>query len=169
MAYDLYKILLTTKKITSQKGGKIGKLKEYVSERDLEAKLHETSIEVMTVEDAAEALDVETEDIIKSLVFFIDSKAHLVIGLGKDPIDEERLKDVLDAEEVRIASPEEVKEITGYSIGEVPPISIGLPKVIERRVIDKDIVYGGGGSIRHLLEIDPSELVDEEALIASIQ
>ncbi len=147
----------------------MGKLEEYLSERDLEAELQGTSIEVKTVEDAAEALDVETDDIIKSLVFFEDGKSYLVIGIGKEPIDEEKLKDVLDAEEVRIASPEEVKEITGYSIGEVPPISIELPKVIDRRVIDKEIVYGGGGSVRHLLEIDPLELAYKDALIASIQ
>lgn len=147
----------------------VEELRDYLDDPDIHAELHETRKEVKTVQDAAEALQVEPTKIIKSLVFFIDGKPYLVIGIGDEQIDEEKLKRVLGADKIRIASPEEVKEMTGYSIGKVPPIGNDLPKVVELRVMDKEIVYGGGGSIRHLLEVDPSELVGRDTIVADIQ
>ncbi len=145
------------------------KLEDFLEERELQAELFETTGEVKTVEDAAEEVGVENDHIIKSLVFFVNKEPILVIGCGGKNIDEEKLKEVFETDEVRIASPVEVEEMTGYSIGEVPPVGVELSKVIEEEVLEKEKVYGGGGSVNHLLEIDPSDLIEEDTEVASIQ
>ena len=46
---------------------------------------------------------------------------------------------------------------TGYRAGGVPPIGHRQPLqvVIDRRVFDHDVVYGGGGDEWHMLRLEP--------------
>ena len=58
---------------------------------------------------------------------------------------------------LRLAPAEVVKEATGYRAGGVPPIGHRQPLqvVIDRRVFDHDMVYGGGGDEWHMLRLEP--------------
>lgn len=144
-------------------------LNDIIESRDIRAKIHEFEEAVETVKAAADVLEVETKRIIKSLVFIIDGEPFLVIGKGTKKIDTDKIKDFKKCEEIVIASPNEVKELTGYAIGEVPPIGVDLPKIIDRDIMEMEKVYGGGGTKNKLLEIDPSDLVKENTQITDIQ
>ena len=59
---------------------------------------------------------------------------------------------------VRIASNEEVLEKTGYPPGGVPSIGYEATFLIDQRVMEREFVYSGGGSIHSLLKINPIEI-----------
>jgi prolyl-tRNA editing enzyme YbaK/EbsC (Cys-tRNA(Pro) deacylase) len=61
---------------------------------------------------------------------------------------------------VRLASPREVKEVTGYEVGELPPIGIPVKTLIDLRVLERSYVLGGGGAVNRLIRIDPRKIVE---------
>ena len=63
---------------------------------------------------------------------------------------------------VKLADADTVQKVTGFVVGAVPPIGhlTPLTVVIDEQVLGHDLVYGGGGGIDKLLEIDPKEILN---------
>ncbi|MDY6778047.1 MAG: YbaK/EbsC family protein [Candidatus Nanohaloarchaea archaeon] len=146
----------------------VDQLERYIESSVIEGTIIELGDSTKTAKQAASALGTSEENIIKSLVFLADGEPVLVIVPGPARVDEERLAEVLEADKVEMASPDQVEELTGYSVGEVPPVSLDLRKVIDESVVEKRTVYGGGGSRNHVLEIDPRYIVDEDSLVETV-
>ncbi len=135
----------------------------------VEGEFVEMEGEVKTVRDSAKYLDEPMTKIAKSLVFVVDGEEVLVFLSGNKQVDEDKLKEITDAERCRIASPEEVKEATGYEVGEVPPVGTGLEVVIDEYVMEMDEVYVGGGSKYYLVRMAPEEIErNTESTVADV-
>jgi prolyl-tRNA editing enzyme YbaK/EbsC (Cys-tRNA(Pro) deacylase) len=71
---------------------------------------------------------------------------------------------------VRLATPREVEEITGFKVGAVPPIGVRVRTIIDPKVLENKRVIGGGGGIDRLLEIDPRRILEyQEAEIIDVK
>ena len=75
-----------------------------------------------TANDAATALGCNVGAIVKSLLFKTGDKFCLCLVSGDKRCSLNKLKKKLDEKDVSMAKPEEVKKITGYTIGGVSPI-----------------------------------------------
>ena len=75
-----------------------------------------------TANDAATALGCNVGAIVKSLLFKLGDKFCLCLVSGDKRCSLNKLKKKLSEKDVSMASPEEVKQITGYTIGGVSPI-----------------------------------------------
>ena len=75
-----------------------------------------------TALDAAAALDCNTGAIIKSLLFKTKDSFMLCLVAGDKRCSLNKLKKIKNEKDVSMASPEEVKTQTGYTIGGVSPI-----------------------------------------------
>jgi len=62
----------------------------------------------------------------------------------------------------RLAKPREVFETTGYRVGGVPPIALpsSISVIVDQSLIERGIVYGGGGEDGVLLEFNVKEFVE---------
>jgi len=79
-----------------------------------------------TANDAARALGTDIAQIVKSLVFVTSRddgslKPVVVLVSGADRVDLERLATVIGRRDIRRASAREADELTGFSIGGIPP------------------------------------------------
>ena len=72
--------------------------------------------------DAATALGCNVGAIVKSLLFKTGDKFCLCLVSGDKRCSLNKLKKKLNEKDVSMANPEEVKKITGYSIGGVSPV-----------------------------------------------
>jgi len=102
--------------------------------------------------------------IAKSIILICDNKPLLCFLLGKDMIDLNKIKKYFNCNEVRLAKAKEVKEITGYDIGSVPPVGLKqkIKTIVDKKIIELDdvqIIYCGGGSHYHLLRISKKDLL----------
>jgi len=102
--------------------------------------------------------------IAKSIILICDNKPLLCFLLGKDMIDLNKIKKYFNCNEVRLAKAKEVREITGYDIGGVPPIGLKqkIRTIVDKSIIDLNddqIIYCGGGSHYHLLRISKKDLL----------
>ena len=75
-----------------------------------------------TAQDAATALGCNVGAIVKSLLFSADDSFVLCLVSGDKRCSLNKLKKILDKKNVSMANPDEVKKITGYTIGGVSPV-----------------------------------------------
>jgi Cys-tRNA(Pro)/Cys-tRNA(Cys) deacylase len=113
-----------------------------------------------SVAEAAKAAGVSADDFVKNICM-IDSNGSLVVGIvkGEDRASTSRVAKILKVESVRIATPEEILEKSGYPCGGTP--SFGYPAcfLVDEKVLQKEVVYTGGGSENSLVKIRPSDLL----------
>ena len=75
-----------------------------------------------TAQDAATALGCSVGAIVKSLLFSAGDNFVLCLVSGDKRCSLNRLKKILDEKDVSMANPDDVKKITGYTIGGVSPV-----------------------------------------------
>ncbi len=75
-----------------------------------------------TAQDAATALGCSVGAIVKSLLFSAGDNFVLCLVSGDKRCSLNKLKKILDEKDVSMANPDDVKKITGYTIGGVSPV-----------------------------------------------
>ncbi len=131
-------------------------LKNFIEEHNINAEILELGTETKTARQAAEALGVGINQIVKSIVLTDGKEGILVVLRGSDKIDMKKLYNYT-GKTWRMAKPDEVEKLSGYKIGAVPPISTNLKVIVDSSL--EGVVYCGGGSERHLLKIDVDDIV----------
>ncbi len=141
----------------------IEKVKGWIEKHGLSWRIIEPRRSTRTVREAAEALGVDTSSIVKTLIVVGEKGVYAVIipGDRRLSINKNKLERIV-GDHVRLAKPGEVVKYTGYPVGGVPPV--GLPEnvklVVDELLLAKEVVYGGGGSDKLLLEFKPRELIE---------
>jgi len=137
------------------------KLEAYLRKEGVNARILTFEKHTMTVEDAERQLGISRERIIKSMLF-VDEKGVPMVGVvtGDKKVSEEKLMETYGARKVKIARPSAVKSLTGYEVGALPPVGHKRTArtFIDPKVMTFDKVYGGGGTINALLEINPQDI-----------
>lgn len=143
-------------------------VERYITANGIEATLLSPEGETPTVPAAAEVLGCTPDQVIKSLLFLVkwnggEREPALIITAGTNRVDYRALADTFEVsrKEVRMASFDEVLEITGYPAGGVPPFGHrdSLPTYVDRSVLENEIVFGGGGDDGTMLRIGVEELL----------
>lgn len=129
----------------------------------IQADLHAQLQDASTVQAAADALEVEPNQIGKSIVLMVaDEEPVVVVARGPDVVSLDKVAEHVnvDPEEVRLAEPDEIQSFTGYPVGAVPPLGHERPlrTLVDDRVLEHDEVYVGGGSEDVMLEIRSQDL-----------
>lgn len=138
-------------------------LQQFIDENQIEAEILPMSRHTRTVTDAADALGVTEEQIIKSLVFVVNGEPLLVINNGTARVSYLKIAAHLGVgrKKVRFAATEQALEITGYVVGSMPPFGHRqkLRTLVDIAVTELDFVYGGGGDVDAMLRLTPAELL----------
>ena len=138
-------------------------LQMFIDEHHIQATILPLSEHTLTVGDAARALAVNTDQIIKSLVFHVNGKPLLVINNGLARVDRRKLAAHLGVsrKKVKFASPDTAFAMTGFVVGSMPPFGHKqkLPTLVDTAVTELDIIYGGGGDIDAMMRLTPNELL----------
>jgi Cys-tRNA(Pro) deacylase len=91
-----------------------------------------------TAKDAATALDCDVGAIVKSLLFKVKDSFTLCLVAGDKRCSLNKLKKIKNKQDISMASPEDVKTQTGFTIGGVSPVGhvnkveIFIDKSLER-------------------------------------
>ena len=135
------------------------KLNSFLKENDSDAELLIFDKSCHSVAEAAETAKVCPTNFIKSICM-IDTKGYLIVAIvkGEDRASTSRVSKSLAIERPRIATPNEMHEKTGYPCGGTPPFGYGAIFLIDPKVMEKEVVYGGGGSECALVKVTTKEL-----------
>jgi prolyl-tRNA editing enzyme YbaK/EbsC (Cys-tRNA(Pro) deacylase) len=145
-------------------GAMFASLLDYIQKQGIGARLIASTSPTPTVPLAAAALGVPEEKIVKTVVFEgkkVAGHVALVIISGEARVDRARVAAALNLPTLKLASPATVLRTTGFEVGGVPPVGhlTAVPAVVDRRVMEHDLVFGGGGDEDHMLEITPGDIV----------
>ena len=122
-------------------------------------KVVELSASTRTAEEAARAVGAEVGQIVKSLVF-VGERGYLFLVSGKNRLDLRKAQALVGGP-LRRATPEEVKALTGYAIGGVPPVghATPLPAFLDQDLTAYPRVWAAGGTPKALFALTPEELL----------
>ena len=140
-------------------------LAAYVRGAGLAAELVRPGAPTPTVPDAARALGVAPDAILKSLVFEAEGTALLVIAAGEARVRMPLLARALGLSRraVRLATPGRTLAVTGYPVGAMPPFGHASPLdtlIDSVSVPAAGVVYAGGGAEDVMLRLDARTLLE---------
>jgi len=134
------------------------KLKQFMKEQDVRAEHLHFEKSVHTVEDACREAKAAPEDLVKTICLLTkDGKMIGALVLGSDRASTGRIAKALNIEKPRVATPEEAEK-TGYLVGGMPPFGYKAIFLIDSKVMEKKLVYAGGGTPNALVRIAPEEV-----------
>ena len=115
-----------------------------------------------TAKEAANALNCEEGAIVKSLVFKTETEFLVCLISGDNRCSLNKLKKVISKKDVSMASADEVKAQTGFTIGGVSPVGHinNLDIIIDKTLERFQIVYAAAGHPNSIFKIDFLKLKD---------
>lgn len=115
-----------------------------------------------TAPEAARAVGCDVGAIAKSLLFLADGEPVLVVCAGDRRVDTRRLSEVLGVGHVAMAPASEVRRITGYAIGGVPPVGHveRVRTLFDSSLLRWEQIYGAAGAHDALFCVDPRRLFE---------
>jgi prolyl-tRNA editing enzyme YbaK/EbsC (Cys-tRNA(Pro) deacylase) len=127
---------------------------ERLAAAGLEVTVREQDESTRTAAEAAAAAGCELGQIVKSLVFVDEHGAVLVLCAGDRRVDTSGLG-------VRRATPDEVREATGFAIGGVPPLGHPTPlrTLVDASLRRFETVWCAAGTPRAVFEVSTAELI----------
>ena len=100
----------------------VKRAKEALKKFNSEIKVIELEQTARTANDAAISLNTEVGSIVKSLLFRNEGNFFLCLVSGDKRCSLNKLKKIFNSKDLSMASPDEVKDQTGYTIGGVSPV-----------------------------------------------
>ena len=114
-----------------------------------------------TAEDAAAAIGCTVAQIAKSMIFRAaeSERPVLVITSGSVRVDAKKVANLL-GEKVKRASPEFVRDNTGYAIGGVPPVAHRVEPIvlIDETLFDLECLWAAAGTPNAVFRLLPEDL-----------
>ena len=126
--------------------------------------IREFDIGTKSAQAAAEALGCERGQIIKSMIMRVGDEVLLVLTSGDHRVDEAALADEcgVDPGDVATANSDEVKAVTGWSIGGVPPFCYerDIAALADPALRSYETLWGAAGTPNAMMAVTPAELVE---------
>ena len=118
-----------------------------------------------TTEGASDALGLDPRQIIKFLILRRKSGDRTCVGVvirGDERLDLKKVQALAGINGLSFADPEFVLGLTGFDVGGVPPVALGLcdVKFVSRSLFDVPLVVGGGGHDHCGMALAPAALLN---------
>ena len=78
---------------------------------------------------------------------------------GDTRLSYKKIKQKLGLKNVSLATPDQVKQLTGSEVGHVALVNQGVQTIVDERVMEVAMIYGGSGEPNHTLQIAPQAVV----------
>jgi len=136
------------------------RLQSYLQEQHIQAEHLSLNQPCHSVEEAARAVNASPTDLIKSICL-LDSDGQLITAIvkGEDRVSVSRITKTLQRDGLRLATPDEILEKTGYPCGGTPSFGYQAMFLVDPRVMEREYVFAGGGSETSLVKINTGELL----------
>jgi Cys-tRNA(Pro) deacylase len=146
---------------TSQEERAVTRVREFLARNGLDGIIRETDETIRTVEDAARAVGVPPEEILKSILLLSDEEPVLALMSGPNRVDMSKIKSRLGARKVSMARPEWVFRFSGYKVGGVPPVGYENQPLtlLDESLFQYDTVWAAAGTDHAFFPVEPDELL----------
>lgn len=128
--------------------------KEDSLEEELEMEVVDTP-NAKTIEEVAEFFGKQPSDFVKTLLYNVDGKVVAFCIPGDRELNETKALKLLEANEMEMASFEEVEKVTHARVGFAGPVGIDCPVYMDRQILHmKNFIVGANQSDRHIKNVN---------------
>ncbi|HUR67982.1 MAG TPA: YbaK/EbsC family protein [Candidatus Thermoplasmatota archaeon] len=138
------------------------RLRDWMAARRVDAQHLVFAESTHSVAEAARAAGAPEDEFVKSICMVAPGAEALLVAIvkGEDRASATRVAEALGrAERPRLATPEEMLARTGYPAGGTPPFGFEASFLVDERVMERSVVYAGGGSDRALVRVASQEML----------
>lgn len=138
-------------------------IKQFAAEHIGRAEIIEHETAIVDLASGAQVFDVNQA----AATYIVEAKEGVfaVVASAAAHLKWRQLGRELELHQIHLASPEAVKDRTGYDVGTVGPLSLnGLPMYVDRRLLAHDKVYCGTEDPHHTLAVDPQLIVEHNTI-----
>ena len=134
---------------------------EAARERGLEITTKRFPEGTKTAADAAAAIGVSVGQIVKSLVFGVDTEIVMALVSGSNQLDEKKLAAAAGGAKCARVDADAVRDATGYPIGGVPPFghATQLRVFVDPDLLQYDEVWAAAGTWNDNFGAAPADIV----------
>ncbi len=112
--------------------------------------------QVRTVEEVAAFLQINPQDIVKTLIYETDRGPVAVLIRGDHEVNEVKVRNLLGVTDLFLAGPGRVEELTGAEVGFSGPVGLDLPIYADQAVTALGaFVSGANRKDYHLINVNP--------------
>jgi Cys-tRNA(Pro) deacylase len=141
------------------------RIRDAAARKGVPLEIIEFATSTHSAEEAARALGVAVDQIVKSLVFVAPQddgrlEPYVILVAGSDRVDTERLAAVTGEPAIRQATAAEAEECTGFEVGAIPPFGHAGPiQVIMDPALGRhETIWASGGTASAMFSTTPAAL-----------
>jgi prolyl-tRNA synthetase len=124
------------------------------TEREKELRVVDTP-EIKTVDEVTKFLSIGPEKLVKTLIYQTEHGPVAALVRGDHELNETKLRNVLNVQELAMADPETVSDVTGAPMGFAGAIGLEVRKVADLALKEmKNMVMGANEKDRHILNVN---------------
>ncbi|MDC2864058.1 aminoacyl-tRNA deacylase [Bacillus sp. BP-3] len=122
--------------------------------------------QIRTAQEGADYFGIEIGQTAATLVIKSEKDYFAVIVSGaRGRVNLQEVSGILRCNQLKMATPQEIKQITGYIVGSVSLV-LPLPCILDRGLMCYPFIYGGTGEPTSTLKIDPNALEKINQVVA---
>ncbi len=111
-----------------------------------------------TISEVSDFLGVESNKMIKTLIYSYDDKNVAILVRGDHDVNEAKLSKVLSSNEIALADKSTVEELTNAPVGFAGPIGLKTRIIADQAVtVLKSCVVGGNKADTHITNVNPDK------------
>ena len=146
----------------------IKEIETYLKERNIQYEIIRQDKPILSALDAEGYYPVE-----KSAPTFVLQTENGLIGcitsIQNGRLDFEKMKLQFGYSKLKMADRKKIQSQTGYNVGSIPLVGLGLPCLFDKKLLEHDFVYGGTGNELLTLKIAPTELLKANEIIGMFE
>ena len=123
-----------------------------------------------TIEEVAAYFNRSADDFVKTLIYSVDGKTYAFLLKGNRELNETKVLKLLQANEIELASFEEVERVTHAKVGFAGPVGLECPIIMDREVAHmKNFIVGANKTDHHIQNVNLKDFtVEKVADIAQV-
>ena len=115
-----------------------------------------------TIEDVAAFFHKAVNDFVKTLIYSVDGKTMAFLLKGDRELNETKVLKLLQANEMELASFDEVERVTHARVGFAGPVGLECPIIMDREVANmKNFIVGANKSDHHIKNVNLKDFTVE--------
>ena len=139
----------------------VKRVEKILTEYDSGQKIIVLDTTARTAQQAADSLNTTVGSIVKSLLFRTENDFILCLVSGDKKCSLNKLKKIKKLKDISMANPDQVKEVTGFTIGGVSPIGHlrKIEIIIDNNLSKFPIIFAAAGHPHCVFKTDYNELI----------
>lgn len=137
-----------------------------LQEKEIQYEIIHHEKQIRTAQEGADYFGIEIGQTAPTLVLKSEKGYFAMIVSGnRGRVNLEEVSGIIECNQLKMATPKEVRQITGYTVGSVSLV-ISLPCIVDRELFRYPFIYGGTGEPASTLKLAPNALEKINQVIA---